>query len=263
MTGARKPALRVRLRSRAFKALFPLWTGICCVYCTPLLLRKHSRAVAYAGDLWARGTFFLLKHICHIGYELRGKEHYSPETRPYIIAGKHQSAWETAVFLHILDHPAYILKKELLAIPLFGTFLKKLEMIAVDRSAGMKAIKQMCADTSERLQEGRDAIIFPEGTRGAVDASLPYQPGAAMLYKQCAEYGKILPAAVNSGAHWSARRTYLLPGTIILEFGAPIEAGKNRDAFTAALQDDIEQRSAALMRESAEKLNEDGTLKRG
>jgi 1-acyl-sn-glycerol-3-phosphate acyltransferase len=241
--------LSARLRSALFNAVFPVWTIGISAACLPLMLRKGSAGAAPAGRLWAIGVLFLLRTLCRVRYEVRGTEHL-PKDKPCIVACKHYSAWETMIFLHFFRHPAYVLKKELLSVPLFGRFLLKLQMIVVDREGGAKEIRGMQRASAERLAEGRHVVIFPEGTRVPVGAAPAYQPGVAFLYASAPEGVPVVPAALNSGVHWSAHRKDVRPGVILLEFLPAIEPGLPRKAFMERLERAIEEKSAALADES-------------
>lgn len=251
MTGKTLPGIGIRIRSRLFKMMFPVWTTISCTSCLPLLVYKDSYKIRYAGDLWGRGTIRLLKIICNVNYEVRGEEHVKNCSGRIVFVCNHQSIWETAAFLALYEHPAYIFKKELLRVPLFGTFLKALEMISIDRSAGASALKYMARMSTVRLEQNRHLVIFPEGTRAAPGENLPFQPGAAMLYRQLPDNVQMIPVAVNSAAHWSARRKTILPGKIILEYGKPLPSGLDKKTLMTTLEADINSRRDALMAESA------------
>jgi len=118
--------------------------------------------------------------VAGIGMELRGREHI-PQG-PALIAGKHQSFWETFAILPWLDDPAMVLKKELIYIPWFGWFAYKFRMIAVERSAGSAALRNLVRQAEACIADGRQVVIMPEGTRRAPDDPPAYKPGAAALY---------------------------------------------------------------------------------
>ena len=197
----------------------------------PSGLGQHL-AVAAAGDL---------RH--HI--EVRGKENIP--AGPILVAGKHQSVWETFAILPYLDDPCMVLKRELSWIPFFGWFIFKFRMIRLERSAGSAALRKLMARGVEELAAGRQIVIMPEGTRQAPDAPPAYKPGAAALYGTlgCA----CLPFAVNSGLFWPRRKFLRFPGTIVLEFLPLIPAGLPRKAFQERLQTDIETATAKLVAE--------------
>lgn len=230
------------IRSLIFNIYFPLWTAIVSVGFSPLLF-TNAKTAAIAGRVWSLGVNLGLKYICRITYEVRGEENL-PDG-PFIIASKHQSAWDTAIFLQILDGPAYILKKELLSIPFFGHFLKTLEMVPVDRKGGTKALKEMQACVKDRIAKGRSVIIFPEGTRTKPGERIKHQPGIAFIYKDVE--APVIPVALNSGSFWSKGEFYKKPGKIVLQYLPPVDRGLDRKAFTKKLEDSIEENSLKLL----------------
>lgn len=196
-------------------------------------------------QVWARSSFFWLRVIAGIRMEVRGQENIPPGA--CLVAGKHQSFWETFAILPLLDDPAMVLKKELTYIPLFGWFIYKFRMIAVERSAGTQALKHMIAQAEAETAAGRQVVIMPEGTRRAPDDPPDYKPGAAALY------GKLdvpcVPFALNSGLFWPRRQFLKKPGTIVISFLKPIPPGLNRKSFQPALESAIEAETRKLVAE--------------
>lgn len=237
------------LRSIIFNILFYAVLALYLVlgagfYVTP---RKWSIRALQA---WARTSIWLLRVVAGIGMEVRGRG-YIPQG-PALVAGKHQSFWETFAILPLLDDPAMVLKKELTLIPFFGWFIYKFRMIAVERSAGTAALKKLVADAQDRIAAGRQIVIMPEGTRRAPDDPPDYKPGAAALY------GKLnvpcVPFALNSGLFWPRRRFLRHPGTIIIEFLPPIPPGLPRRTFQELLEARIEPATARLVAEGRQGL---------
>jgi 1-acyl-sn-glycerol-3-phosphate acyltransferase len=229
------------LRSILFNLLYALWTAGMHILCLPLLFASRG-AVQAAGGMWIDGTLWLLKHVAGIDYRVTGTEHL-PSTSA-IYASKHQSAWETLFLSRYLNFPAFVLKKELLSIPLFGWFLKKAGMIAVDRKGGASALRSMARQATETLESGRSILIFPEGTRVAPGQTKPYQPGVAALYTQ--QKVPVVPVALNSGLFWGRRAFIKKPGTIVVQILPPIPPGLDRKAFMRDLESRIEPASTAL-----------------
>ena len=196
-------------------------------------------------QVWARSSLFWLRVIAGIKLEVRGQENI-PEGS-CLVAGKHQSFWETFAILPLLDDPAMVLKKELTYLPFFGWFIYKFRMIPVERSAGTQALRGMIEAAQEAVALKRQVVIMPEGTRRAPDDPPDYKPGAAALY------GKLdvpcVPFALNSGLFWPRREFLRQPGTIILSFLEPIPAGLNRKAFQPRLEEAIETETARLVAE--------------
>jgi 1-acyl-sn-glycerol-3-phosphate acyltransferase len=203
----------------------------------------------WALKVWARSSLWLLKDICNTHIEVRGLSHV-PQG-PLLVAGKHQSLWETFAVLPCFDDPCMVLKKELSWIPFFGWFIYKFRMIAVERSAGSAALRKLLARGVAELADGRQIIIMPEGTRQSPDAPPDYKSGAAALYGTlgCA----CLPFALNSGLFWPRRKFLRYPGTIFLEFLPPIPSGLPRKAFQERLELDIETATTRLVAEGRER----------
>lgn len=222
-------------RSLLFNIAFWGWIAIVgLVGLIPSLL--YRRCAFTVGKLWGKGSLWLLKTLCNINYEVMGKEHIP--SGACIIASKHQSAWDTIIFWTLLDRPAYVLKKELIFLPVFGWYLLLLRNIYIDRSAGASAIKRILREATLRKNEHRPIIIFPEGTRTLPETTSTYHPGVAALYQHLDI--PVIPVALNSGYLWKKNAFTKQAGKITIEFLPPIVAGlKNRD-FMATLQSQIE-----------------------
>jgi 1-acyl-sn-glycerol-3-phosphate acyltransferase len=194
-------------------------------------------------QFWAASSLWWLKVICGTRMEVRGLQHLPKG--PLLVAGKHQSFWETFAILPLLDDPCMVLKKELSFIPLFGWYIPKFRMIAVARDAGAKAMRKLLADGKREMAEGRQIVIMPEGTRVAPGAAPDYKPGAAALYGALAV--PCVPFALNSGLFWPRRKFLRLPGTIVLEFLPAIPPGLPRKEFQERLQASIETATNRLL----------------
>jgi 1-acyl-sn-glycerol-3-phosphate acyltransferase len=198
---------------------------------------------------WATSSIWLLRVICGTSMEVRGKDHI-PQG-PCLIAGKHQSFWETFAILPLLDDPCMVLKKELTWIPLFGWYIPKQGMIAVERDAGASALKRLMARAKAEIARGRQIVIMPEGTRKAPDDPPDYKPGAAALYGALGV--PCVPFGLNAGLFWPRRKFLRHPGTIVIEFLPAIPAGLPRKVFQARLETAIEMSTAALVSEGRTK----------
>lgn len=195
---------------------------------------------------WARSSIWLLRVICGTHMEVRGAEHI-PQG-PAMVAGKHQSFWETFALLPLVDDPCFVLKKQLTYIPLFGWFCLKFKMIAVDRGAGSSALRDLIARANQEVVRPRQIIIMPEGTRRGPDDPPDYKPGAAALYGQLNV--PCVPFGLNAGLFWPRRKFLRFPGTIIVEFCPAIPAGFPRKEFQVKLQKAIETTSQKLIAEA-------------
>lgn len=231
------------LRSFLFNILFVTWTAFLSIVAVPLgALFFPKRAIHDISLIWSGLTFFLLRVICGIDYEIRGQERLPHG--PCIVASKHQSAWDTMIFAHLFHRPSFVLKKELTQIPFFGKALLHAGMIPVDRSGGAQTLKAMVATARHFVAQGRSIVIFPEGTRVSPGSHLPYHPGVAALYGQLDL--PVVPIALNSGLFWGRRSFIKWPGRIVLEILPPIPPGLPRRQFAAQLEQQVEEASNRL-----------------
>jgi len=232
------------VRSLAFNALFYLNTLLWLILALPTFFMPY-RAILSVAKTWGRINLLLLRFVVGIDYEIRGREKIPRGAA--IVAAKHQSTWETFALLTLFDDPTFILKRELQWIPIFGWYTLKGRMVAVDRSAGVKAFNVMTARAGIELARGRQLIIFPEGTRRPPGAEPRYKYGVAHLY--AAEGVPCLPVALNSGLFWPRRSIKLKPGTVVVEILDPIAPGLDKDTFFQRLQSGIESATARLIEE--------------
>jgi 1-acyl-sn-glycerol-3-phosphate acyltransferase len=231
-------------RSILFNILFYLSLLIYLIAALPTFVMPYWAIVELA-KVWGRTNLWLLEAICDIGVEFSGRDKIPPG--PLIVAAKHQSFWETFALLPLFAAPVYIVKRELMWIPIFGWYMRKGRMIPVDRGAGRQALTGMARRARIELKRGRQIIIFPEGTRRPPGAPPSYKSGIAHLY---ADTGvPCLPIALNSGLVWGRRSFQRYPGTVRVEILDPIPPGLDRDAFLDRLQQDIETATARLMAE--------------
>jgi len=232
-------------RGLAFNVAFFAWTAIVGTIGLPFLVAPRSAAMRF-GRFWAQGVLVLLRVIVGLDHQIRGLDRVPREG--CIVAMKHQSTWDTLILPIVLGDPACVLKRELLFVPFFGWYAARAGSIAIDRKAGASALRRMVAAARPIAAQGRPIVIFPEGTRVAPGACLPYQPGVAALYQALAT--PLVPAAVNSGLFWGRRSFVKRPGTIVLEFLDPIPPGWPRRRIMAELEQRIETATAALLREA-------------
>jgi 1-acyl-sn-glycerol-3-phosphate acyltransferase len=236
------------LRSLIFNVLFYVNLVLFLVLGSWLFLMPRKASIRALQD-WAKTSVFLLRIFCGTRMEVRGRENIP--SGPCLVAGKHQSFWETFALLPLFDDPCIVLKKELTYIPLFGWFALKFRMIPVERSAGSMALRNMMARAKREIAEGRQIIIMPEGTRRAPDAEPDYKPGAAALYG--ALEVPCVPFGLNAGLFWPRRKFLRLPGTIVVEFLPVIEAGLPRQEFQKRLETAIEGSTRSLVAEGRAK----------
>jgi 1-acyl-sn-glycerol-3-phosphate acyltransferase len=237
------------VRSLVFNALFYFNLLVQVIAALPTLMMPRPAIVAVA-RFWARSNLWLLRGVSGVKVEFRNLEKIPPG--PLLIASKHQSSWETFALLLILSDPAYIMKRELMWIPLFGWYAWKAGMIPVDRSRGSQALTWMNARARRETARGRQIIIFPEGTRRAAGAPPTYKYGVVHLYTELNV--ACLPIALNSGLFWPRRSILRYPGTIRVEVLDPIPPGLPKNAFFARVQSDIEAATARLVAEGKHEL---------
>ena len=229
------------LRSGLFFCWFVVVSVVMNLAAAPVLVLPPRIASAVAA-LWGRAVLFGLKHIAGVGLEFRGRL----EDKRVLIASKHFSMWETIAYLAIFPRPAIVMKQSLLRIPFYGWYCLKMGMIAIDRSAGARAIRSMAAAAKRALSEDRPIVIFPEGTRKQPGDPPDYKPGIAALYGQLEV--PCVPVAHNSGLFWTG--FLKRPGTIIVQLLEPIPPGLRRQEFMATLETRIEEGTRRLLDEA-------------
>lgn len=230
------------LRSVAFNVAFYVNLALWLIGSLPTLV-LHRRYLAWIMKAWARSNLLLLRVVAGVECEMRGLERVP--AGGLLIAAKHQSAWETFALFLACDDLCYILKRELLWVPLFGWYCRKARMIPVDRARGAAAMAGMLAAARRALAEGRQICIFPEGTRTLPGARPAYKPGVALLYDALAV--PCVPVALNSGVHWPRRSWLKRPGTIVIDVLDPLPAGLGRRPFLRRVQQEIEAASDRLL----------------
>jgi 1-acyl-sn-glycerol-3-phosphate acyltransferase len=204
------------------------------------------------------GAIHILKNWCHssnwwhriiVGttFEVTGLENIPEEG--CIISVKHQSMWEFYAILPLFKDPAYILKRELMWIPLFGWYVAKTRMIPINRGKRSKAMKEMTTRAAEEIASGRQILIYPEGTRRSPGAEPAYKYGVAHMYKElnC----PVLPVALNSGLYWPRRSFMRYPGKIRVDILKPIMPGLSTEKFQAELQNRVESACMKLYEKAA------------
>lgn len=192
---------------------------------------------------WAAFNLWWLRRTCNLGFEVVGRENIP--ARAGIILCKHQSAWETLALQLVFPAQAWLLKRELLWIPIYGWGLATMNPIAIDRSAGVRALRQLVRQGRERLESNIWVVIFPEGTRVAPGRRGTYQPGGGLL---AAETGRpVIPVAHNAGWFWPRRSFRKHPGHIRMVIGPPIASdGRSAKEITALAEEWIESTVAGL-----------------
>ena len=196
------------------------------------------------GASWGSTNLWLMKWICGLGYRIRGAENLPQDAA--IVMSKHQSTWETLALKKILKpEQSWVLKRELMWVPIFGWALASVPTIAIDRKAGRKAIKQIVEQGIPLLEQGRVIVIFPEGTRTAPGEHRKYGIGGSILAEKSGY--PVVPIAHNAGVFWKRRGLKKHPGTIDVVVGKPIETrGKKASEITREVENWIESEVAKL-----------------
>jgi 1-acyl-sn-glycerol-3-phosphate acyltransferase len=235
------------IRSFLFEIFIYVWGMIIPVIYSLAFLTGSSKIADKGAYVWAKFSIWVLKVICGITFEVRGRENL-PASGGFIVACKHQSMWETLVMHLVFHRPVYAYKVELLKIPFYGWFVAKMSGIAVDRKGGAKALKDLVRNSKDYLEKGQKVILFPQGTRvpvGKPVENYPYQAGIKALYSQL-DY-PVVPAALNSGKCYPKNLFGKKKGSIILEFLPPIDPKTDRKEFMGALESAIEKKSQELI----------------
>lgn len=193
---------------------------------------------------WTEFVVYWLRITCGVRYTVIGREHVKSHA-PVVVLSKHQSTWET-LFLQMLFYPtSTILKQELLKIPFFGWGLRALNPIAIDRSNPRDALRQVKLQGVQRLSEGFNLLLFPEGTRMKPGERGKYARSGADI--ACEANVAIVPVAVNAGRYWQPGRFIKQPGEIQVIVGKPIEtAGRNSRELTQEVEQWIETQMARI-----------------
>jgi len=210
--------------------------------CFPYLLLSHS-FLRKPVNVWILGIFKLLEIICNITYEVKGKENIP--NNAVLVASKHQSAFETFALFNNINNSIFIHKKQLFYIPIFGQYLKKVNMISIDRSKGSSAIRTMLNEAKSKISQGYSIIIFPEGTRKKPGENPDYKTGIAGIYKELET--EVLPVAVNSGHFWPKHTFIKKPGKIIIKFLKPIPSQLDKSEFLKTIESVIEEETNKII----------------
>jgi 1-acyl-sn-glycerol-3-phosphate acyltransferase len=239
---SRSPALFVR--SLLFNVLFYVNIIVRMIVALPTIVLPRSFMLGVLRR-YARSSLWLLRVVCGVTVEWRGREKIPDGA--CLVACKHQSFWETFALFELLRDPTYVLKRELMWLPLFGWLARKARMIPIDRGARVAALARMAAAARREIARSRQIVIFPEGTRQAPGAAPRYMSGIAYLYSETGL--PCVPVALNSGLYWPRRSLLRFPGTVLVEVLDPIPPGLGKRAFMARLQSAVEEATARLVAE--------------
>ncbi|WP_026440324.1 lysophospholipid acyltransferase family protein [Acidocella facilis] len=218
------------VRSFAFNAV--LWGAgaVLSIWCT--LFGRHFRnGILRTAQLWTRISLWALRSFCGVSLEVRGLENLPAEG--CVIAAQHQSALDILLWISLLPAPAFVFKKELKRIPLFGALLEPSGMISVDRSGGRKALRDMVERAHQAVAAGRQVVIFPEGTRVAPGVRGELRHGIAAMAQGLS--APLLPATTDSGLRWGRKSFQKSPGQVHITIHPAILPGLSREELLATL----------------------------
>lgn len=230
----------VLLRSWIYLLAFLTWTIGLALICTPLLVARRTAVGAIR--VWVHGVRNLARVICGVTFRSEGRENL-PQG-PCIIAAQHQSSFETYEMFLELENPVFVLKRELIYIPVVGWYMQRAGLVHIDRGAGAAAMRKMFREAQEALTAGNQVVIFPEGTRVKPGTSVPYKPGVAALYAYCD--APVIPMALNTGYIWGKTRILKRPGEIVFRYLPALPKGLSRDEMLAELRRRLEAADAEL-----------------
>lgn len=242
--------IEILIRSTLFNIFFFTMTPLMAICALPTIWMRRERAM-FIVHAWVRMVYCLERVFLNLDYEVRGWEHVPPQGTSFLVAAKHQSAYETMKLHMLFGDPAIVLKRELLSIPLWGLFLAKIDPVAIDRGNREQAMKSLLNGVKHVQEQGRPIVIFPQGTRVKTDVSpseKPYKSGIVRM--QDSSGLPIVPMALNTGLFWPKNSLFKRPGKVIFEFFPAIPAGKQTDSLIKDLEQIIETGSNALNAES-------------
>ncbi len=243
----------ILVRSAIFNVLFyAAFIGL-MVFGMPFVLTSRN-ATLIVVRAWARVSVWLLRVVCRTRVEFRNVD-LLPKGGS-ILAVKHQSFLETFALILVLDDFTYVLKKELIAIPFFGWYLRATNQIGIVREKKGNTMSALMRAVKEKLTAGSQVVIFPEGTRRLIGAPPAYKPGVSIL---CGA-GNVpcTPVALNSGLFWPRHSFLRRPGTVVIEFLPPLKPGLDKRTFMKVLEDAIEVATDSLV---ARAVADDPTLR--
>ena len=215
-----------------------LYLGITIVFLIALpSLFLPSKITLIFGKFLGHYVVFIVRFFLNTKIEFKGTENI-PKTEKYFVASAHQSMFETFALQSVLEYPVFILKKELLKIPLFGLYLKKIKSIEIVRDTTTKDNLNFFDKVANIVKnEKRPLLIFPQGTRVKIDDKVPFKKGVGRIYE--ALNISCVPVALNSGKVWPKHGIIKRPGKITVSFLKPIKPGLSRDEFIKNLETKI------------------------
>ena len=221
------------LRSLIFNLFLYLGIVVVFLIAIPTLLLPPKFTLLF-GKFLGYYVVFVVRIFLNTKVEFKGTENI-PKNEKYFVASAHQSMFETFALQSVLDYPVFILKKELLKIPLFGQYLKKIKSIEIIRDTTTKENLNFFDKVAKIVKnENRPLLIFPQGTRVKVEDRVPFKKGVGRIYE--ALNVSCVPIALNSGKVWPKNGIIKYPGKITVSFLEPIKPGLNKEEFIKNLE---------------------------
>ena len=230
------------VRSVVFLFLILLWMTVLGIVFTPYAI-VSKRGALKACKIYAGSIIWLARWMVGIRGEVRGPV----PTGEVMIAAKHQSFFDIMLIFDAVPHAKFIMKRELLWTPFIGLYAKRLGCVPVNRGKRGVAIAKMVQDVAKEFSDPGQLVIYPQGTRVPPGEKKPYKVGSSVLYENLNQ--PCVPVATNVGLFWPKKSLLLKPGRAVVEFLEPLPSGMERNAFMQQLEEMIEAKSDALMRE--------------
>ena len=231
------------IRSIIFNIAIYVAMPVLAVVYAPYAIASRDGAFA-AAHAWCRFVRWAARTICNLHTEIRG----TPPTDEVLIAAKHQSFLDIILIFGAVPRGKFIMKRELVFAPILGQYALRMGCVPVARGQRGKAIDKMKRDVAKGAAEPGQLIIYPQGTRVAVDAVMPYKKGSGVLYEQLGQ--PCVPVATNVGHFWPRHGLLRKPGIAVIEFGERIPPGLSIRAFMARIEEEVERESLRLLEEA-------------
>jgi len=234
--------IKMILRTLVFYLVLCIWTIFMGIFSFPYFFLP-TKYIQKPARLWIKGIFLFLKLICKVTHQITGLENIPDE--PLIIVSKHQSAFETFALFYYFKNSFFVHKRQLFYIPIFGQYLLKSNMVAINRSGHANTMRKMLNNVKNKLDQGSSIIIFPEGTRKIPREKPDYKSGFVGIYNIANR--KLLPIALNSGLCWPKHPNIIKKGNIIIQVLPSINTGLGKKEVLDKVEKTIEEATNKLL----------------
>lgn len=233
------------LRNLLFNLVFFTFSFLASLFLIWSILLPQKWTIKIIRNCYFGGVLLIERYILGLDYRIEGWENV-PTQGPFILAAKHQSAYETLKLPYIFEDVAIVLKRELTWLPLWGWYPRAMGMIPIDRGSAKVAMASILKGSKRIIdKERRPLLIFPQGTRTAVGEKRKYKFGIARIYE--AVNAPVVPVALDSGVFWGKNKFWKRSGVVTIKFLPPIQPGLPMDQFMTRLENDIETASDKLL----------------